>query len=211
MPETHATASCPNATLRARSRQGNDLGFSGCGVRKGHGFRKCLIERAARLDTSTTTRVQELSTFNFEPPTLAPARATMPRFPRRSLMRILTWMTALTFVLVTVAADAADKRAFEIADYYRTAFVGAPQLSPDGLRVAVAVTRYELEKGESWSEIWMVGAHGSRPRQMTTGASSRLLAGLFARRQEPGLRQRSSGRGAASSSSCRWTAARRGS
>ncbi len=81
--------------------------------------------------------------------------------------------TVLVSLLVVATAAgsglAAEKRAFEIADYYRTAFVGAPELSPDGLRVAVAVTRYELEKGESWSEIWMAGSHGSNPRQMTQG------------------------------------------
>lgn len=51
-------------------------------------------------------------------------------------------------VLVVIAASggvsAQEKRAFEVSDYYRTAFVGAPEISPDGLRVAVAVTRYEL-------------------------------------------------------------------
>lgn len=61
------------------------------------------------------------------------------------------------------------KRAFEIADYYRTAFVGEPVMSADGGMVAFPVTRYELEAGESWSEIWMMGADGTDLRQMTRG------------------------------------------
>jgi Tol biopolymer transport system component len=69
----------------------------------------------------------------------------------------------------TLAHSQEGKRAFEIADYYRTAFVGAPAVSSDGARVAFAVTRYELEAGESWSEIWMVGADGNGLRQMTQG------------------------------------------
>ena len=69
--------------------------------------------------------------------------------------------------LVSHAGD--GKRAFEIADYYRTAFVGSPALSGDGSRVAFPVTRYDLEAGESWSEIWMVGADGNGLRQMTRG------------------------------------------
>jgi dipeptidyl aminopeptidase/acylaminoacyl peptidase len=61
------------------------------------------------------------------------------------------------------------KRAFEIADYYRTAFVGAPSISPNGSRIAFNVRRYELKAGESWSEIWMMAADGSGLRQMTRG------------------------------------------
>jgi len=50
-----------------------------------------------------------------------------------------------------------------------TAFIGAPSVSADGSRVAFPVTRYELEAGESWSEIWMAGVDGSGLRQMTAG------------------------------------------
>ena len=62
-----------------------------------------------------------------------------------------------------------SKRAFEIADYYRTAMVGSPIASPDGVTVAFPVTRYELETGESWSEIWSMNIDGSELRQMTRG------------------------------------------
>jgi dipeptidyl aminopeptidase/acylaminoacyl peptidase len=61
------------------------------------------------------------------------------------------------------------KRAFEIADYYRTAFVGSPVVNPSGDSVTFTVRRYELEKGTSWSEIWMMGVDGSNLRQMTMG------------------------------------------
>jgi dipeptidyl aminopeptidase/acylaminoacyl peptidase len=60
-------------------------------------------------------------------------------------------------------------RAFTIADYYRTAFVGAPAVSPDGSTVAFAVTRYDLGAGESWREIWTMAADGDDLRQMTVG------------------------------------------
>ena len=63
----------------------------------------------------------------------------------------------------------AGKRAFEIADFYRCAAVGAPALSKDGLHVAVAVRHYTLETGKSWSEIWILHADGTDLRQMTTG------------------------------------------
>jgi len=61
------------------------------------------------------------------------------------------------------------KRAFEITDYYRTASVGSPAMSANGKKVAFTVSRYELETGKSWSEIWMMQADGDRLRQMTHG------------------------------------------
>ncbi len=61
------------------------------------------------------------------------------------------------------------KRAFEIADYFRTAAVGSPIVSTDGEKIAFTVSRHELETGTSWSEIWMMQADGDRLRQMTHG------------------------------------------
>ena len=90
------------------------------------------------------------------------ARAANPSF----------FLLILTVVLLLVPSGpvaAGDPRAFEIADYYRTAFVGAPDVSPDGAWVAFAVSRYDLEAGESWSEIWRMKADGSELRQMTQG------------------------------------------
>ena len=80
----------------------------------------------------------------------------------------------LTTVVVASLAqngrcEAPGKRAFEIADYYRTTFVGPPAVSSDGKMVAYSVRRYELEKGKSWSEIWLMDADGTNLRQMTAG------------------------------------------
>jgi len=64
------------------------------------------------------------------------------------------------------------KKAFEISDYYRTAFPGSASLSPDGSKVLFAVQRYDLPKGKSWSEIWMMSSDGSDQKQMTFGQHS---------------------------------------
>jgi dipeptidyl aminopeptidase/acylaminoacyl peptidase len=84
-----------------------------------------------------------------------------------------TLAAAVVAVGLTVTAEihgaTEDKRAFEISDYYRTAFIGAPVASPGGERIAFAVTRYDLEAGKSWSEIWMMRAEGAGLRQMTQG------------------------------------------
>ncbi len=84
---------------------------------------------------------------------------------RSKIMFIATVAMAASLAGAGVAA----KRGFEISDYYRTAFVGSPVVSNDGARVAFTVRRYELEKGKSWSEIWMMAPDGSRLRRMTFG------------------------------------------
>ncbi len=58
-------------------------------------------------------------------------------------------------------------RAFEIADFYQTAFVSAPAASRDGKHIVFTVRRYDLERGNTWSEIWMMAADGGNLRQMT--------------------------------------------
>ena len=87
----------------------------------------------------------------------------------RSVRFLVVFLVSSSLASFASASDAGGKRAFEIADYYRTTMVGSPTVSSDGSKVAFAVTRYELEAGESWSEIWMVGAEGSGLRQMTRG------------------------------------------
>lgn len=67
---------------------------------------------------------------------------------------------------------AQEKRALEIADFYRCATVSAPSLSKDGSKVVFSVRRYELEAGKTWSEIWMMNADGSALRQMTSGKNN---------------------------------------
>jgi Tol biopolymer transport system component len=86
-----------------------------------------------------------------------------------SMPRILLMLGA--FLAAVFGAYASDGgRAFEIADYYRIAFPSAPSLSPDGTRIAVSVRHFDLEGGKSRSVLWMMDAHGSRPRQMTFGS-----------------------------------------
>ena len=79
-------------------------------------------------------------------------------------------LAVCALVVVPFLGNAAEeKRAFEIADYYRTAFVGSPVASPDGGLMAFPVTRYDFEAGKSWSEIWTMKVDGSGLRQMTQG------------------------------------------
>ncbi|HYO16612.1 MAG TPA: S9 family peptidase [Thermoanaerobaculia bacterium] len=77
-------------------------------------------------------------------------------------------LAGLFFFSVSTPA-AQPRRAFEIADFYRTDFVSPPEVSPDGSRVAFSVRRYDLKANESWSEIWMMAPDGSGQRQVTFG------------------------------------------
>jgi len=87
----------------------------------------------------------------------------------RSLKTLITAVASMLVLAAFPGPASAEQRAFEIADYYRTAFVGAPQLAPARGLVAFTVRRYELEKAESSSEIWLMKPDGTALRQMTFG------------------------------------------
>jgi len=80
-------------------------------------------------------------------------------------------LTLLSALLLATPAHAVsgEKRAYEIADYYRTAFPSSPSLSPDGRSVAFALKRYDLEQDASWSEIWRLDLASGESRAMTGG------------------------------------------
>src|SRR5438874_6153147 len=71
-------------------------------------------------------------------------------------------------VLAPCLVFAQAKRPLSIEDYYRVKTVGAPEMSPDGKRIAFMVTtRVEATNG-STSEVWMVPADGSEPAHRVT-------------------------------------------
>jgi dipeptidyl aminopeptidase/acylaminoacyl peptidase len=99
----------------------------------------------------------------------------MKRILALSLSVIVCVSCASSTALYEVGSDSkattasGDKRPFEIADFYRCAAIGAPNVSQDGALVAFAVRHYELEAGKTWSEIWVMSSDGSNQRQMTAG------------------------------------------
>jgi dipeptidyl aminopeptidase/acylaminoacyl peptidase/CubicO group peptidase (beta-lactamase class C family) len=62
-------------------------------------------------------------------------------------------------------------RPFELDDLYSLSFPSDPALSPDGSRIAFVLTRPDREADEDRSSIWLVGAEGGEPRQLTFGHS----------------------------------------
>jgi dipeptidyl aminopeptidase/acylaminoacyl peptidase len=61
------------------------------------------------------------------------------------------------------------KRAFEVADVYGVAVVGAPALSPDGAWAVFDVRRHDVAGDATWSELWRVDTAGGGLRQLTRG------------------------------------------
>jgi dipeptidyl aminopeptidase/acylaminoacyl peptidase len=85
------------------------------------------------------------------------------------------WKAGLgTFLMFCFALPIAQsnpfqsRRGFEIADYYRTVFPGSLTKSPEGELVAFTMRKYNLEAGESWSELWIMKPDGSDLRQVTS-------------------------------------------
>ena len=63
--------------------------------------------------------------------------------------------------------DTLEKRAFEIADFYRSQNAGEPILSPDGRNAVFPVSATDLEKGEKWSDLWLFDFRSGHARQLT--------------------------------------------
>jgi dipeptidyl aminopeptidase/acylaminoacyl peptidase len=62
-----------------------------------------------------------------------------------------------------------SQRSITIEDLYSFKFLGKPRISPDGQRVAFAVTTIDEHKHEYRTSIWMVPSEGGKAKRFTTG------------------------------------------
>jgi dipeptidyl aminopeptidase/acylaminoacyl peptidase len=75
-----------------------------------------------------------------------------------------TWLIlALILSVSPTVRLSAQARPWQATDYYRLTFVGDPELSPDGRRVAFVVTTVVEEKDKRHNEIWMAATDGAAP------------------------------------------------
>ncbi len=81
---------------------------------------------------------------------------------RRSLC-----LAALALLAVTTPSIAADKRLLNTDDFARLREVGAPQLSPDGERIAYTVRSADLAQDKHVTDLWMTNWRGGSERQLT--------------------------------------------
>ena len=61
-------------------------------------------------------------------------------------------------------AEAAD----HAADLWKVARVGPPSISPDGKWCVVEVTRYDIDKDDSTSDLWLLSTDGKTQKQLTS-------------------------------------------
>jgi dipeptidyl aminopeptidase/acylaminoacyl peptidase len=62
-----------------------------------------------------------------------------------------------------------SKRAMTIDDLWALRRIGAATLSPDGRWACVAVTRYDMDKNEGSSQLWLLATDGKTQKQLTRG------------------------------------------
>ena len=70
-------------------------------------------------------------------------------------------------LLITGTASAQEKRAITVDDLLAIRDVSSVDLSPDGKWAAYTVTRHDMGKDESFSQIWMISADGKTALPMT--------------------------------------------
>jgi dipeptidyl aminopeptidase/acylaminoacyl peptidase len=78
-------------------------------------------------------------------------------------------MKALSRVLplLFLAPTAFAAHPFHVEDMQKLSRVGNPKISPDGKWIAFTVTRSDVAKNRSVTNIWMVAAAGGEPQQLT--------------------------------------------
>jgi dipeptidyl aminopeptidase/acylaminoacyl peptidase len=76
-------------------------------------------------------------------------------------------LCAALLFLDSARADAPPKRPISPADLWQVARVGAPSIAPDGKWCVVEVTRYDVAKVESHSDLWLLSTDGETQKQLT--------------------------------------------
>lgn len=66
----------------------------------------------------------------------------------------------------------AQKKPFTIADLYKIHYVGAPVVSPNGNKVAFTVADYNMKKGESNTNIYIMDTNGKNLKKITDNKKS---------------------------------------
>jgi dipeptidyl aminopeptidase/acylaminoacyl peptidase len=71
------------------------------------------------------------------------------------------------FVVLLVASPASAARSFQVEDMQRLSRLGGARISPDGTRVAFTITRSDVSKNRTATNVWMVPAVGGDALQLT--------------------------------------------
>jgi len=82
-----------------------------------------------------------------------------------------TLTICLLFIALTgTRADEQPKRLLTADDLWRVQRVGPPSMAPDGKACIVEVTKYDIDKDDSTSDLWLLSTDGKEQRQLTNSA-----------------------------------------
>ena len=82
-------------------------------------------------------------------------------------------LIALVLAAATATGQETGKRNLELADYLSWETVGDPRISPDGASVVYERRFVDPVGDRIRTELWIVGADGSRNRFLTAGSGAR--------------------------------------
>ncbi len=81
-------------------------------------------------------------------------------------------LAALAAVLSSAEAPASAQQPFSAERAWEIQRIAAPTISPDGLTVVAAVTRYDMAADKGLADLWSWRIDGSETRQLTTHSAS---------------------------------------
>jgi len=87
-----------------------------------------------------------------------------------SMKKVMVLFTVVLFI--SSGKLLAQKKPFTIADLYKIHYVGAPVVSPNGDRVAFTVANYNMKKGESNTNIYVMDTDGKNLKKITDNKKS---------------------------------------
>lgn len=76
-------------------------------------------------------------------------------------------MLLLLAFLFSAGSLMAQKKPFTFADLYKIHYVGGPVLSPNGKQIAFTLTNYDMKKGTSNTNIYVMDANGQNKKKIT--------------------------------------------
>ena len=82
------------------------------------------------------------------------------------------FIKALLLSVFLISTALPQKKAFTIADLYEIKNVGSPVISPDGKQIAFTLTDYNLPKGSSSTNVFIMNNNGSEIKNITNDKKS---------------------------------------
>jgi dipeptidyl aminopeptidase/acylaminoacyl peptidase len=85
----------------------------------------------------------------------------------RHTRRVLSAVAVAVLLTALVFGQAPAKRPMTVEDLWAVRRVGPPSMAPDGSWCVVEVTKNDLDKDDSSSELWLLATDGKAQRQLT--------------------------------------------